>query len=75
MSFTNTAMSERLHILFNKQLHEQLSPGERIELLGLFLEPSLQTQLQQLVEGAWNNTGEEEDMTVEKSEMMFRQII
>lgn len=75
LSTNTTGMAERLTILFDKHLRGSLTADEHVELMGLFLEPALQPQLQILVGAAWNKTGEEEDMPEETRQTLFQGIL
>ena len=66
--------TERLTELFTRHLDRNLTSDERVELMGLFLEPSLQPDLQRLVKAAWEQSGEEEGMPEEKRKALFQKI-
>jgi ferric-dicitrate binding protein FerR (iron transport regulator) len=68
-------MNERLHELFARHLHRQLSDHEHTELMGLLLEPTLQNEVQQLVHAAWETSDEEEELPLEKRELLFSQLL
>lgn len=68
-------MSERLKQLFDKHLAGDLSAEERIELMGLFLESSLQSQLQELVKDAWWVTGEDTGMAADRKEALLHSVL
>jgi transmembrane sensor len=68
-------MNERLHELFARHLHRQLNDVERTELMGLLLEPTLQNEVQQLVYAAWETSDEEEELPLEKRELLFNQLL
>ena len=67
-------MVERLTILFNRHLRQNLSEEEQVEFLGLCLEPSLQPELQKLVEAAWHTAGAEHGMAPGEKQGMLRKI-
>ena len=68
-------MNERLHELFARHLHRQLSDHDRTELMGLLLEPTLQNEVQQLVHDAWETSDEEEELPLERRELLFNQLL
>lgn len=67
-------MQRRLEELFKRFLNNDISPEEKKELMGMALESDLQDDLKQLIRDAWQQTGEEEDITDDKAGEMMREI-
>ncbi len=67
-------MTNRLKELFERFLDNNISPGERKELMGMALEEGLQDELRQVIKDAWGQTGEEEDITDARAEELMQKI-
>jgi ferric-dicitrate binding protein FerR (iron transport regulator) len=67
-------MSQRLRYLFARHLAKNITGNERRELMGLSLDPALQNDLKELIDEAWHETGETEDITDEKAEDILEKI-
>ncbi|MBX3255992.1 MAG: FecR domain-containing protein [Chitinophagaceae bacterium] len=66
-------MPNRLKELFERFLDRNISPDEEKELMGMALESGLQDELRQVINDAWQHTGEDEDITdVKAGELMQR---
>lgn len=67
-------MTNRLKELFERFLDNNISPGERKELMGMALEEGLQDELKQVIKDAWQQTGEDEDITDDKAGELMQKI-
>lgn len=67
-------MPDRLRELFKRFLNNELSSEERQELMGMALESDLQDELKQLIKDAWQQTGEDEDISEGKAEELMQRI-
>ncbi|MBX2921658.1 MAG: FecR domain-containing protein [Chitinophagaceae bacterium] len=67
-------MPNRLKELFERFLDRNISPDEEKELMGMALETGLQDELKQAIKDAWQQTGEEEDITDVKAAEMMQKI-
>lgn len=67
-------MPNRLKELFKRFLESNISPEESKELMGMALEPGLQEELKQVIKDAWQQTGEEEDITEAKAEELMQKV-
>ncbi|MCO5238429.1 MAG: FecR domain-containing protein [Chitinophagaceae bacterium] len=67
-------MTNRLKELFERFLDNNISPGERKELMGMALEEGLQDELKQVIKDAWQQTGEDEDITDAKAGELMQKI-
>jgi ferric-dicitrate binding protein FerR (iron transport regulator) len=67
-------MSNRLKELFKRFLDNDILPEERKELMGMALETGLQDELKQVIKDAWQQTGEDEDITDAKAEELMQRI-
>lgn len=68
-------MKERLHELFRRHMTEQLNATERIELMGLLLQPDLQQEVKALLHAAWNDGGEEHGLQEHEAALMLNKIL
>lgn len=67
-------MSSRLKELFKRFLDNDISPQEKKELIAMALESGLQDDLKQLIKDAWQQTGEDEDISEDKAGELMRKI-
>lgn len=67
-------MPNRLKELFKRFLANNISPEERKELMGMALESGLQDELRQVIKDAWEQTGEDEDITDAKAGELMQKI-
>jgi transmembrane sensor len=67
-------MTDRLNDLFARHLARRLTAQEKVELMGLWLEPSLQPELKRLIDSAWETAGEEEGLTDEELKVLFQEL-
>jgi transmembrane sensor len=67
-------MSERLTILFEKHLADTLTREERIEFMGLLLQPGMKAGIDQLMETAWQQTGMEQGLPEHKKQLLLQQV-
>ncbi|MGN6418235.1 MAG: FecR family protein [Pseudobacter sp.] len=68
-------MKERLHELFRQHLAQQLNASERIELMGLLLEPDLQQEVKGLLHAGWDTGGEEFGLQDQEAVVMLNKIL
>ncbi len=67
-------MPNKLKELFKRFLANSISPEEKKELMGMALETGLQDELKQVIKDAWQQTGEDEDITDAKAEELMQKI-
>lgn len=67
-------MPNRLKELFERFLDRSISPEEKKELMGMALESGLQEELKQVIKDAWQQTGEDEDITDVKAGELMQKI-
>lgn len=67
-------MSNRLKELFKRFLDNNISPEEKRELMGMALEAGLQDELKQVIKDAWQQTGEDKDITDVKAGELMQKI-
>ncbi|HEX2629424.1 MAG TPA: FecR domain-containing protein, partial [Chitinophagaceae bacterium] len=67
-------MTDRLRYLFARYTGGNLSDNERTELMGLWLDPSMETEIRNLLNETVATSGDAESMTEEEMQRMFGKI-
>lgn len=67
-------MSERLTYLFTLHLQGKATAAEIKELMGLVILPGLEQEVNRLVEAAWNDAGETNDIPAEKLPAFYEKV-